>query len=153
MHLLIRVFAFSLLLCFSPGCKSAGPLTPVDSYVAVQEAIAKNDIKLIGELVSIGTKEKINSFRKIVSTLDKKQLLITAEFYNIEPSKLSGIDFYSSLALYFSPGADFSLIEIFNENISTVDIFGKKAVIKTQSGFEVDFIKEGPYWKLDLSEL
>ena len=153
MHILIRIFTFSLLLCFSSGCKSAGPLTPVDSYIAVQGAIAKNDIKLLGELVSTGTKAKIFRFRKLISALDKEQLITIAEFYNTDPSKLSGIDFYGSLALYFSPRGELSLRDIFNEDISTVDIVGKKAVIRTESGFELDFLKEGPYWKLDLSEL
>lgn len=153
MHLLIRVVAFFLLLNFFPGCKSAGPLTPVGSYIAVQGAIEKNDIKLLGELVSIGTKAKIERFRGIVSALDKEQLIVTAELYNIDPSKLSVIDFYGSLALYFSRRNDLSLKEIFYEDISTVDIFGKKAVIRTERGYEIDFVKEGPYWKLDLSEL
>lgn len=153
MHLLIRVILFSLLLYFSPGCKSAGPLTPVDSYIAVQGAIEKNDIKLIGNLISSGTKAKINRFRETVSALDKDQLIIAAKFYNTDPSKLYNIDFYGSLALYFSPRGDLSLREIFNEAISTVDIYREKAVIRTEKGYEIDFIKEGPYWKLDLSEL
>ncbi len=153
MHLLIRVFLFSFMLCFVPGCKTAGPLTPVDSFIAVQRAIEANDIRLIGELVSKGTKEKVDYFRKTLSTLDKDQLIAIAKFYNIDSSKLSAIDFYGALSLYFSPRSDLSLIKIFNEDISYVDIFGKKAVIRTQSGFEIDFVKEGPYWKLDLSEL
>ncbi|MFA5518262.1 MAG: hypothetical protein WDA74_03315 [Spirochaetota bacterium] len=153
MHLLIRVFLFFFMLCFVPGCKTAGPLTPVDSFIAVQRAIAANDIKLIGELVSKGTKEKVDYFRKTLSTLDKEQLITIAKFYNIDPAKLPGMDFHGALSLYFSPRSDLSLIKIFNEDISYVDIFGKKAVIRTQSGFEIDFVKEGPYWKLDLSEL
>ena len=153
MHLLIRIFLFSFMLCFVPGCKTAGPLTPVDSFIAVQRAIEANDIRLIGELVSKGTKEKVDHFRKTLSTLDKDQLIAIAKFYNIDPSKLSGIDFHGALSLYFSPRSDLSLIKIFNEDISYVDIFGKRAVVRTQSGFEIDFVKEGPYWKLDLSEL
>lgn len=153
MHLLIRIFLFSCMLCFIPGCKTAGPLTPADSFITVQRAIEANDIRLIGELVSKGTKEKVARFRKTLSTLDKDQLIAIAKYYNIDPAKLSAIDFHGALSLYFSPRAGFSLIKIFNEDISYVDIFGKKAVIRTQSGFEIDFVKEGPYWKLDLSEL
>ena len=153
MHLLIRVVIFFLMFYSFPGCKAAGPLTPADSYIAVQGAIEKNDIKLLGKLVSSGTKAKIIRFREVVSALDKEQLIIAAEFYNTDPSKLSNIDFYGSLALYFSRRGDLSLREIFDEDISTVDISGKKAVIRTEKGLEIDFIKEGPYWKLDLSEL
>jgi hypothetical protein len=57
-------------------------------------------------------------------------------------------------ALYFSRNRyGNSLADIFNDDIIAVDVNGSSAVVKTSGGFELDFVREGPYWKFDLSKL
>jgi hypothetical protein len=34
-----------------------------------------------------------------------------------------------------------------------MDVQGSRARLKTESGIELDFLREGPYWKYDMSEL
>jgi septum formation topological specificity factor MinE len=153
MHLLIRYPILLLAIFFITGCSSGGPLTPAASFLTVRSALEKNDIKKIGEIISSDTREKINHFLNILSTLDNDQIAVIAKFYNIESDKLRNIGFYGALSLHFNPGAKLNLRDIFKEDMVTMDIIDNEAVIRTESGYELDFVREGPYWKLDLSEL
>ena len=153
MHLLIRSLILFVALYFCVGCTPGGPLTPSDSFIAIRSAIENNDIKEIGELISSESKNKIKRFLIIISTLDKDQLNSAAEVYNIGADKLKNIDSYGALSLYFNPGAKLNLRDIFKEDMLTIDVYENRAVIRTESGYEIDFVREGPYWKLDLSEL
>ncbi len=153
MHFLIRSLVLLPVIFFCGGCTPGGPLTPADSFIAVRSAIEKNDIKKIGELISSESKNKIKRFLIIISALDKDQLNSAAEVYNIGADKLKNIDSYGALSLYFNPGAKLNLRDIFKEDMLTVDVHDNRAVIRTESGYEIDFVREGPYWKLDLSEL
>jgi len=153
MHLLIRFTILLLAICCYSGCTPNGPLTPSDSFIAVRSALEKNDIKKIGDILSSETKEKIYRFLNILSELDEDQLTATADLYNIDADKLRNLEFYGALSLYFNPGAKLNLRDIFKENIITLDVHGNRAVIRTESGYEIDFVLEGPYWKLDLSDL
>jgi hypothetical protein len=128
-------------------------LTPADSFLALRSALEKNDIKKIGELISSDTGEKINHFLNILSTLDNDQITVISKFYNIEADRLRNIGFYGALSLYFKPGAKLNLRDIFKEDMVTMDILDNEAVIRTESGCELDFVREGSYWKLDLREL
>jgi len=68
--------------------------------------------------------------------------------------KLRSLRISDSVALYFfSETTGVKLNRYFMESIVSVDVRGSKALVKTESGIELDFVREGPYWKFDLSDL
>lgn len=152
MHLLKRFIIVLTLFLFS-ACSPAGPLSPSDSFLAIGSALEKNDIRKLSGLISTDSREKVGRFMKVISSLDDKQLAVTAEVYNVDIDKLRNIDYYGALSLYFNSNEKSDLREIFKQNVAALDVYGKKAVIRTEKGYELDFLKEGPYWKFDLSGL
>jgi hypothetical protein len=54
---------------------------------------------------------------------------------------------------FFSDVTGIKLSRYFNENIVSIDIRGNRAAVKTESGIQLDFLREGPYWKFDMSNL
>lgn len=152
MHLLARLIIISVFI-FSAGCGSGGPITPEDSFSVIKEAIRSNDIKIIGEHICSSSRVKVENFRIILSRLDNAQLRTLSEFYNYDAERLKNIDFNSALSLYFRGDGKNTLRDLFSRDIIAVDILGKKAVLRLDNGVELDFKKEGPYWKFDFSDL
>ncbi len=110
-------------------------------------------MKVIGDNICSSSRVKVENFRIILSRLDSAQLRVLSEFYQYDAERLKNIDFNSALSLYFRGDGKNSLRELFNREIIAVDVYGKKAMLRLDNGVELDFKKEGPYWKLDISDL
>jgi len=152
MHLLIRII-FILSILAAAGCGSGGPLTPHESFRNIKEGLRSNDIKAIGDNITSGSRGKVETFRLILSRLDDGQIAVLSEFYNYDAERLRNIDFNGALSLYFRSEGKNSLKELFSREIVAVDIAGKNALLRLDNGVELDFKKEGPYWRFDLSDL
>lgn len=155
MHLLMRIiFLLSIIsVLAAAGCGSGGPLTPHESFLNIKEALRSNDIKIIGDNITGGSRVKVENFRLIISRLDNPQIGTLSQFYKYDAERLRNIDFNGALSLYFRSEGKNSLRELFTREIVAVDIYGKKAILRLDNGVELDFKKEGPYWKFDLSDL
>jgi len=152
MHLLSRIILILSLLA-AAGCGSGGPLTPHESFQNINEALLSNDIRKIGDNITSGSRVKIETFRLIISRLDNSQIAALSQFYNYDAERLRNIDFNGALSLYFRSEGKNSLRELFSREIVALDIAGKNALLRLDNGVELDFKKEGPYWRFDLSDL
>jgi len=82
------------------------------------------------------------------------QLLILSEKYGYSQEKLKDLKPSEAVDLYFfSDATGVKLGRYFKESIVSIDIQGNSASIKTESGIALDFVREGPYWKFNLSDL
>lgn len=153
MPIIFRIMpAVFLLLILS--CARGGPLTPADTFMVIREAADRNDRVVILQNLSAESLEKINEFINLTARLSDTQMKAIAMSENIPAEKLKSLKPEECTALYFSRNRyGHSLSDIFNEDIVAVDVSGSTAVIKTSGGFELDFVREGPYWKFDLSRL
>lgn len=153
MHIVARISSLifiSLMLC----CGKGGPLTPSDTFMVIRTAADRNDRELILQNLSSGSLEKIDEFIRLTAKLSDTQLKAIALSESIPVEKIKSMKPAECTALYFSRNRyGNSLADIFNEDIVAVDVIGSSAVIKTSGGFELDFVREGPYWKFDLSRL
>ncbi|GEM_PF-1219255 len=153
----MRVLIRSIYICLVLSlicCAKGGPLTPSDTFMVIKNAADSNDREVIMQHLSSESLEKINEFIKLTAKLSDTQLKAIAHSENISPDKIRKMNPADCTALYFSRNRyGNSLADIFNDEIVAVDVRGSSAVIKTSGGYELDFVREGPYWKFDLSRL
>lgn len=152
MHLLIKTALAAVILLIS--CSGGGPLTPSDSFKLIKTAAEKNDSEMIAASLSSQSLAKIAELKTLISGMDSRQLDILAENYGFPRERLLALKDSDAVYLYFfSDKTGIKLGRYFDESIVSIDIRGNRAAVKTESGVELDFLREGPYWKFDLSSL
>ena len=149
MHILKKIIV--LLFLFILSCSSGKPLTPVDSFKAIKHAVEVKDPEKIVSCLSKGSLEKTDKLNSLIKEMRNDQLAILSENYGYTQDKLRNLKQVDSAFLYFfSEHTGIKLGRYFMEKIISVDVYGSKAVIKVESGVELDFVREGPYWKFDM---
>ena len=152
MHILKK--AVVLIFLFFTYCSSGEPLTPADSFKAIKHAVEIKDSEKIISCLSKESLEKTVRLNQLIKDMRSDQLLILSENYGYTQDKLKNLKPSDAAYLYFfSDHTGIKLGRYFMEKIISVDIYGSRAVIKVESGIELDFVREGPYWKFDISEL
>ncbi len=158
MHLLKRIICFSLLavLLSLPSCKPRGPLTPEDAFNRLKEAYSQEDIEAIENLLSKQSRVKIFKIIRMIAQMDEDQLRALAVRFGVTIDMLKNLTIRDYLTLQLSLGKKIGLDvikEITRYKIIGKDIRGDSAVIRVENGMELNFTKEGPYWKLDIGDL
>ncbi len=152
MHFLKRFFLILFLL--QSGCGSGGPLTPVQSFNDIKHAVEKNDSDAIAGLLTVSSLEKMNKLNMLIKEMRKDQLELLSVKYGYSQEKLKNLRVADCVYLYFfSDVTGVRLNRFFEHGIITVDIKGNRASVKTENGVDLYFLREGPYWKFDLSDL
>jgi hypothetical protein len=152
MYFLKIYYLFFLLILFS--CGSGGPLTPLESFKVIKSAVEKNDSEMILSNLTKSSLNKINTLSSMIKEMRSDQISVLSEKYGYSPDKIKNLKNSDSIALYFfSDATNIKLGKYFQENIVSTSIHGGRARLKTESGIELDFIREGPYWKFDISDL
>ena len=152
MHILKK--AIVLIFLFLTYCSNRGPLTPVDSFNAVKYGVEVKDSEKIASCLSKDSLEKTRRLNQLIKDMSNDQLLALSKNYGYTQDKLKDLKPSDAVYLYFfSDHTGIKLGKYFMEKIISVDIYGGRAVIKVESGIELDFVREGPYWKFDISEL
>jgi len=151
---ILRRTAAPLLLLLAISCSKGGPLTPAESFKMIRDAANRNDYGAVLLNLSSASHEKIRKFMALAGELNDMQRAGLAADSVVSADKLRNMKPADCLALYFAPGINgMNLRDIINEDIIAVDVEGSSAAVKTSGGFELDFVREGPYWKLDISRL
>ena len=141
---------FMLLL----SCGSGGPVTPAESFNVIKNAVQKKDAEAIVNCLSEASLNKISKLNLLIKEMRSDQLSVLSSKYGYSPEKLRNMKPSDAAALYFfSDVTGVRLNRYFMESIISIDIKGSRAAVKTESGIGLDFVREGPYWKFDLSDL
>jgi len=152
MHLLKKFFLLSIVFLIS--CGSGGALTPTESFNALRAAVEKNDSEAVVNYLTESSLVKINRHNQILKDMRSEQLSFLSNKYGYTIDKLKSLKVSDAVSLYFfSDVTGVRLSRYFKENVVSIDIRGSKALVKTESGVELDFLREGPYWKFDMSSL
>jgi hypothetical protein len=135
-------------------CSSGEPLTPIDSFKAIKHAVEMNDSEKIVSCLSNVSLKKTERLNQLIKDMRDDQLLVLSDNYGYTQDKLKNLKPSDAANLYFfSDHTGIMLGRYFMEKVISVDVYGSRAVIKVESGIELDFVREGPYWKFDISEL
>lgn len=151
---LLKIIFVMLLFCSGVSCSRGGPLTPLESFNEIKSAITNEDSETILKNLSASSKMKIDALNTMILQMNDDQIRQLSKLYNCDRSRLRNMKETDYVSLYFfvkHHGTD--LGKIFSEQVVAVDVDGDTAVIRTQSGIELGFVREGPYWKLDISDL
>ncbi len=152
MYILRNLFFLTLLIQLS--CSSGGPLTPLESFNTIKHAAEKGDSEAIAKCITESSLIKISKLNLMIKEMRNDQHIMLSEKYGYSVDKLKNLKVSDSVSLYFfSDITGVKLDKYFKEKIVSIDIHGKRASVKTESGIELDFLREGPYWKFDLSDL
>ena len=152
MHILrITGAVFFTLLLLS--CSKGGPLTPLESFNAIRTAVEHSDSNAVLKNLSSASVAKIDSLNGMIKQMRPDQIRALSGLYNCEPEKIGNMKRADYVSLYFFVKHGGTDLAVFREKVITMDIDGSIAVIRTQSGIELGFFREGPYWKLDISDL
>lgn len=152
MSLVKKFLTCALLVQIS--CGSGGPLTPLDSFNGIKNAVKTKDSEAIVIFLSTPSLDKISKFKSLIKNMTVSQLENLADKYGYTAEKLRNLKTSDAVALYFfSDTTGVNLARYFNERVVSVDIDGNMSSVKTESGVELIFLREGPYWKFDLSDL
>jgi hypothetical protein len=152
MRLLKNIFMIMILLLLS--CGSGGPVTPAESFNIIKNAVEKKDAEAVVNCLSESSLYKISKLNQFVKEMRSDQLSVLSSKYGYPAEKLKNMKPSDAAALYFfSDVTGVRLNRYFMETIISIDIQGGRAAVKTESGIGLDFVREGPYWKFDLSDL
>lgn len=147
-------YLFPVILAAQLSCGSGGPLTPAESFNAIKIAVEKKDSEAIGNYISQSSLDKISKLNQMIKGMRGDQLKALTSKYGYTPEKLVNLKVPDFIALYFfSDATGVNLNRYFKENVVSIDIQGEHASVKTESGIVLDFLREGPYWKFDLTGL
>jgi len=151
---LIKPLCHVLPLLLILSCAKGGPLTPMESFEEIKRGIDAGDSTAILKHLSSGSINKIDSLDRMVRQMGDEQLLSLAKAYGCEPASLKKMKRQDYVSLYFfvKHGRE-GLAGLFNQQVVTVDVDGPAAIVRVQCGIELGFVREGPYWKLDISDL
>lgn len=153
MHLLKNVLLF-VFLSLQISCAAGGALTPLESFNAIKSAVEKNDSEAITGYLTESSINKMNKAAFMIKNIRSDQINKLSGEYGYPEDKLKNLKATDCVALYFfSDAVGVKLGRYFRERIISIDIHGNSAIVKTEGGIDLDFVREGPYWKFDISDL
>ena len=153
MHLPVKRLIFSVFIIFL-ACSPRGPLTPEDSFKKLKQAYEKKDSRAVEKLLSKESIEKIKTVALVFSRMEERQINSLSDKYGVKADKLKNLSVSDYLALNFIVNGERDVVrEATKFKVLKIDRKGKRASITVENGMNLIFVKEGPYWKFDMSDL
>ncbi len=136
------------------GCSPGGPVTPKESFNELLDSIESRDYRSFYSSLSSETKKKIKTYISSLKSLNDRQKKSVSASYGLSVNELLALNSSEMAALIFiSDRSNSSLVDLYGAKIRALKIYNKYAEIETHRGVKLSFVKEGPYWKVDLSDL
>ncbi len=155
MHVLKKSIAIITVPLLIYSCKPRGALTPEDAFMMLREAYSRNDSTAIENLLSRRSREKVETIITVISQMDDVRLRTLAMRFGVTVDRLRDMTVRDFLSLELMLGkkiGEDTLADLTRYEIIGKDVKGNRAVLRTENGMEIIFVKEGPYWKLDLED-
>lgn len=141
------IFAFTINFF---GCKARGPVTPEESFAILKKSYFNSDNKTIAKLLSKNSLLKMTKIKKDFSSMNDSQIESLSQYFKAPAADLKNLSNENFIKYFFIPDLekiakyeDFSMQKILREKDS--------AVVLLKNGAKLNFIQEGPYWMLDIS--
>lgn len=136
------------------SCTPRAALTPEDAYLDFKLAVKRSDGRALAEQLSAASLRKVTAMTGMLAKMDERQATAVAARYGVKPERLrrlSAADFMTvSLA---AEGGSNIYKQAASQRLVGIERQGTRAVARLENGMFLSFIKEGPYWKLDLEGL
>ncbi len=157
MHLLSRGLATALTtaLFLTAACSSRGPLSPEEAFGILQKAYHRNDPVLMLGVLSEGSMRRIRSMTALIGSMSEGQREKMAAQFGASAEALADLSpanylgFQMRLARARNEDA---LGRALDSGILKSEINDAGATLTAQNGMRLSFVKEGPYWKFDMTD-
>jgi hypothetical protein len=154
MHLLKGMLLFSLLVLGAESCAPQGSLTPRRAFYDLREAFRKSDAAALESLLSRASLGKIKRAAALLAGLSAQQYASLSELYGIPAQRFERLSTRDFLRIFFTMERPGNVIgTALSYDIVGINREGGRAVVRVSNGMELAFVKEGPYWKFDLTGL
>ena len=152
MHLLKRSRLFLVPLILLVSCAPRAALTPQAAFHDLKEAFRASDAAGLERQLSLESVRKVRSMTGLFSRMDDHQLDALARKFNVPAERLKNLSVrdFCALTLGIDKGKNVIGIAV-TRAIVGIDRKGRRAVIRVDNGMELPFVKEGPYWKFDMT--
>jgi len=148
----ILITIIILLIFFS--CKPKKPLTPQHAFKSLKIAVISSDIDRIKDLLSQESIKKIEYSISIFSNMSEEQIKSLSDNFDVPEQIMKNMSVKDYIQIYLSLNNNDNLLyrALSHEQIG-ISSHEDSAIIRMENGMELKFVKEGPYWKFDMSEL
>ena len=154
MHLLRVVGAIVIYTAALTQCAPQAALTPLAAFGDLKTAFVKKDAAMLERQLSTGSVRKIRSMIMLFEGMDARQRGAIAKKFGIESDRLAKLSVRDFCALTLAFNREKNAIGVATkQNIVGVNRSGGRAVIRVENGMDLVFVKEGPYWKFDMTDL
>lgn len=145
-------FLLPVLIFFS--CSSKGPLTPEEAFYKLKYYVNGSQMDGFVSLLSESSIDKIQKTRLFFTLMSEEQLSYLSRKYIMGADKLKNLSVEDYVKIYFLEGNKNDLISrAIKSDIVSVNTHEKRSKITMENGHFLFFVKEGPYWKFEMSEL
>ncbi|HSV95763.1 MAG TPA: hypothetical protein VLM75_02385 [Spirochaetota bacterium] len=157
MHILNRTLAATLAAAFilTMACSPRGPLSPEEAFGVLQKAYHRNDPGLMLEVLSGESVSRIHTMTALIATMNERQREKMAEQFGVGAGQLAGLSPTAYLALQMRLARTLNedaMGRALDSGILKSQINDARATLTAQNGMELSFVKEGPYWKFDMTD-
>ncbi|HDP80945.1 MAG TPA: hypothetical protein ENN21_08905 [Spirochaetes bacterium] len=136
-------------------CAQRGPLTPEEAFHALSRAYHRGDSVALLRLLSRDSLDKVNHAAGMFARMSNEQREIIAGRLEVDPDRLKTLTPAQYLDLQFKLGRrleEDSVREATSLKIVGSRVEKARAAVRVANGMELFFVKEGPYWKFDMTK-
>jgi hypothetical protein len=154
MHLLKSVRLYLVPVIALLSCAPQAALTPQAAFHDLKEAFRKSDAALLERQLSRDSVRKIRYMNGLFSRMEERQLKALSDKFNVPAERLKKLTVRDYCALTLTLDRSTSVIgTAASRPVVGIDRKGSRAVVRVDNGMELPFVKEGPYWKFDMTGL
>jgi len=148
----VRVLkACGIILLLMSGCTPQAALTPQAAFHDLQQAFLRSDAAALERQLSTASVKRVRRMASLFSNMDDRQRAAVAKRLQIDEERIKRLSVRDWCAL--AVRMDKGLREAASCRIVGIDRSDGRATIRVDNGMELYFVKEGPYWKLDIRDL
>lgn len=154
MRILMSLAAALLAAVLMLSCSPQAAVTPRGAFDDLRRASAAGDAAALERQLSHGSMARIREAAALFSRMDDRQIGALSDRLGMDAERLRNMSVRDYCALTLAAGGKQNLIRnATRQDIVGVSRKGARAVIRVSNGMELPFVKEGPYWKFDMTLL
>ncbi len=136
------------------ACAPGPPRTPEDAVEAVKKAVAADDPRALKPLLSSASIERAGAVARTLREANDAQVQAVSRRFRIPPDRVRSMTVEDYLFIMMRDRTGRNMLKrALASRITGTSRGERTALVKTASGIDLVFVREGPYWKLDLTDL
>jgi len=146
--------ASALVAALAISCSPQAAVTPRDAFRDLKEAFRASDAAALERQLSQDSRANIREAAALFSRMDDRQLAALSGKLGVPADRLKRLSVRDYCAIALAYDRERNVVRVATgQDIVGVNKKGNRAVIRVANGMDLPFVKEGPYWKFDMTLL